>query len=196
LLELGFQRLGIHARDDRSRVDEVTFLDQYFADASGRLGGDVDGGGLDPPVAGDEAGGQGGGPRALPGMDSCSEGERGNGQEEDQAPCGGTHELIVLMDLPSLAGVERRPAVDASTRLSSTVGARLDFTSAGLPGGSPTLGSRAVSVPPAVSGQGLQGARGVNMDHRVEASGKGRMRVMVVAFGGRQVGHADAAIEA
>ncbi|MCY1454192.1 hypothetical protein D9M71_712400 [compost metagenome] len=66
LAQLGLQNLGVHACEDLLRLDEVALGDVDRDDAPGRLGRHVDLGGLDAPVATDEAIAEALGLQALP----------------------------------------------------------------------------------------------------------------------------------
>ena len=69
LRELGLQGLDVHACDHVGAGDEVAFVDQDLVHPPGRLGGDIDLGGLDAAVAAHEAAvvGQGWFGREVPG---------------------------------------------------------------------------------------------------------------------------------
>ena len=52
---LRFERFQLHAGQRLVRLDEIAFAHQDVLDTSGQLGGNVDLGGLDAAIAGDES---------------------------------------------------------------------------------------------------------------------------------------------
>jgi hypothetical protein len=94
LRELGLQGLDVHARDHVVARDEVAFVNQDRVHPPGRLGGDIDLGGLDAAVAAHEAAVVRSGAQELPGA--------GRGQDEDTGaqpgqPAGSFHAHEILL---------------------------------------------------------------------------------------------------